>query len=97
MIEYRFSEEKDILMHYAKLLDNARAKKIISAGFAKDAEEAGVLASFYWAMVDEAVEDSGVGISVLDTEGIEVWLEYIFHSLNGYMVNNGYTLQWDKE
>jgi hypothetical protein len=84
------SEEQDILLHYAKLLNNARAEQIISAGIVKDQEDAEILSSFYWAMVDKAVEDPGIGVTVLETEGGDVWLDYIFHSLNGYMVSNGY-------
>ena len=96
-IEYRFPEEKDILRHYAILLEIKEAEQIINKGYAGDKKEAEVLTSFYWSMVDKAVEDNGEGVEVLEKEGVEAWMEYIFHSINGYMVSNGYSEQWDKE
>lgn len=97
MIEYRFPEEKEILLHYADVLNDPVAKEIIIKGRAENTSEADALTSFYWSMVDRAVKDNGAGVLVLESEGVESWMEYIFHSLNGYMVSNGYTSQWDKE
>ena len=97
MIEYKFPEEKDILFHYAELLNNDNIKNILSNGHAQNRTEAEELTQFYWAMEDKAVEDKGQGVPVIEQEGVEVWMEYIFHSLNGYMVSNGYIEEWDRE
>lgn len=97
MIEYRFPEEKSVLLHYADILNDHIAKKIFLKGYVENAEEADALTSFYWQMVDQCLEDQGKGIAVLESEGVEAWLEYIFHSLNGYMVSSGYANHWDQE
>ncbi|MBC6905136.1 hypothetical protein DWB84_06630 [Saccharophagus sp. K07] len=97
MIEYRFPEEKSILLHYAEKMQAELAKQIILKGSVADKKEARVLSEFYWCMVDAAVADEGNGIPVLEAEGVSAWMEYIFHSLNGYLVSNGYAEEWDAE
>jgi hypothetical protein len=97
MIDYKFPEEKAILLHYADVLQNKNAKDIILCGFAENGQEADILAKFYWSVVDQAVQDNGVGVAILEREGVEHWLETVFHSLNGYMVSNGYLQYWDEE
>jgi hypothetical protein len=46
-------------------------------------------------MVDESVKDQGAGLEILTNEGVEFWMEYIFHTVNGYLVSNGYEAEWD--
>ena len=97
MIEYKYAEEKLILIHYAKLLSATEAEQIIEAGQVKNSAQAIILKNLYWDMVDHAIEDKGKGITIMEIEGYEHWLEYIFHSLNGYLVSNGYENEWDAE
>lgn len=97
MIEYKYAEEKAILIHYAKLLGAKEAEKIIETGQVKNSDQATTLKQLYWAMVDQAVKDKGQGVAILEIEGYEHWLEYIFHSLNGYLVSSGYENEWDTE
>lgn len=97
MIEYKYPEEKLILIHYAKLLSDIDAEQIITDGHVKNKSQAIALRKFYWSMVDQAVTDEGVGVPVMELEGHAHWLEYIFHSLNGYLVSNGYENEWDAE
>lgn len=97
MIEYKYPEEKIILIQYAKLLNDEHAEQIINDGHIKNSEQAIALKNFYWAMVDQAVKDQGKGIPVMELEGHAHWLEYIFHSLNGYFVSSGYENEWDAE
>ena len=97
MIEYRFSEEKAILLRYADKMHFDLAKKIILKGTVDGKSEAKALSEFYWKMVDVAVADEGYGLPVLEAEGVAAWMEYIFHSLNGYLVSNGYAEEWDSE
>jgi hypothetical protein len=97
MIEYRFPEEKAILLHYAEKMHSDEVKKIITKGYVEGRSEAKVLSQFYWSMVDVAVDDEGRGVATLESEGVAAWMEYIFHSLNGYLVSNGYAEKWDVE
>jgi hypothetical protein len=48
-------------------------------------------------MVEQSVKDQGSGLKILVNEGVESWMEYIFHTLNGYLVSNGYEEEWDTE
>jgi hypothetical protein len=97
MIEYEFPEEKAILLHYADKMHFDLAKTIILKGTVNGKSEAKALSEFYWNMVDVAVADEGRGVPVLEAEGVATWMEYIFHSLNGYLVSNGYAEEWDSE
>ncbi len=97
MIEYKYPEEKEILLHYANVLNNQKVKYLIQIGFVHNSSEAKILANFYRAMVDQAVRDEGREISSIEPEGVEAWMEYIFHSINGYMVSNGYETQWNQK
>lgn len=96
MIEYRYPEEQAILLHYADKMQRAEAKAILLNSIVHDKSEALILSKFYWDMLDIAADDQGEGVELLEKEGIEVWMEYIFHSLNGYLVSNGYEEQWDE-
>ncbi|MFL0800405.1 MAG: hypothetical protein K6L80_08160 [Agarilytica sp.] len=97
MIEYKYPQEKDILLHYAKVLNDEKAKTLVQNGCVSNSNEAEALSRFYWAMVDQAVSDKGQDVAPIESEGVEAWMEYIFHSINGYMVSNGYETQWDQE
>ena len=97
MIEYKFPEEKIIVLHYAKLLNDASAMDILERGYVKDRTEALTLKNFYWAMVDQSVKDQGHQVDILVKEGVAAWMEYIFHTFNGYLVSSGYKEEWDTE
>jgi hypothetical protein len=97
MIKYRFPEEKAILLHYAEKMDSDLAERIILKGSVNGKSETKALSEFYWNMVDVAVAEEGRGVPVLEAEGVAAWMEYIFHSLNGYLVSNGYADEWDAE
>jgi hypothetical protein len=97
MIEYKFPEEKTIAFYYADVLKNPEAKIIINNGFVNDRNQAIALKDFYWAMVDESVKDQGAGLDLMKADGVEFWMESIFHSFNGYLVSNGYQAEWDIE
>lgn len=97
MIEYKFKEEVEILRHYAKKMKRESIESILDSGCVAGKQQALLLSTFYWDMLDEAANDQGRGLPILESEGIAVWMEYIFHSLNGYLVSNGYEEQWDQE
>lgn len=47
MIQYKFPEEKNFIIHYARVLNRPKVEKIIEAGCVKSSEEASQLASFF--------------------------------------------------
>ncbi|GLS24573.1 hypothetical protein [Marinibactrum halimedae] len=97
MIEYKYKEELEILLHYARKMKREPVIEILNNGSVRNGDEAAILSKFYWDMIDVAVEDQGKDMPILMSEGVEDWIEYIFHSLNGYLVSNGYESQWDSE
>lgn len=97
MIEYKYPEELYILIHYAKKMEDMDALKILETGVVTSKDQASILSKFYWSMLDIVANDQGSGMPILEQEGIESWMEYIFHSLNGYLISNGYEDQWDQE
>jgi len=97
MIEYRFKEELDILLHYAKKMEREAVITILTNGMVSGVSEAETLSKFYWDMIDVALDDQGRDIPIMVSEGVQAWIEYIFHSLNGCFVSNGYESQWDHE
>lgn len=52
MIEYKFPEEKEFILHYAKKLNQPLIEKIINAGQVSSSQEANALSKFFWEMVD---------------------------------------------
>ena len=97
MIEYKYPEEKAVALYYAELLNDSDAMKILLNGVVNSNAAAASLTRFYWSMVDLAVKDQGKGIAVLEAEGVEAWMEYIFHTFNGCLVSGGYEKEWDVE
>lgn len=57
MIQYKFPEEKDFILYYAKRLNDITTKEIIHRGKAENSTEAKHLAKFFWEMVDQCVKD----------------------------------------
>ena len=96
MIEYKFKEEKDFMLHYAKMLDRPIVIKVIEAGQAVSSEEADALAKFFWDMVDEIVKDKKEGELVAGQSDLEAWNEYVFESIRAYLRNSGYESEWGK-
>ncbi|WP_444921751.1 hypothetical protein ACJJID_05040 [Microbulbifer sp. CnH-101-G] len=97
MIEYKYPDEEQILFHYADKMGDAKARAVLEKREVANEQEAQTLSSFYWKMVDVMADDRGQGLPVLEREGFESWAEAIFHTLNGYLVSNGYEEQWDNE
>lgn len=95
MIEYRFPEEKDFLLHYAAKLNDPGAEQILLRGSVHDAREAETLSKFYWAMVDEAVKDLDSGMNVAGQRDLEAWCEYTLSSIRSYLRANGYEAEWE--
>jgi hypothetical protein len=95
MIEYKFKEEKDFILHYAEKLSNTTVKKIITEGQVSSSSEANELAKFFWEMVDEIVKDIEEQAVVAGQTDLEAWNEYVFESIRAYLRNNGYENEWN--
>ena len=76
MIKYKTQEEKDIAIHYAKLLGDSNALNILNKGYVENSDEAKTLSYFYWSMVNKTVEEDKNGI-IREYENIDMWLEYL--------------------
>lgn len=96
MIEYKFPEEKDFLLHYAKKMNRPLVEQVIDAGEARSTAEAEALAEFFWEMTDEIVKDKKTGEVVAGQSDLEAWNEYVFESVRAYLRNNGYEAEWEK-
>jgi hypothetical protein len=87
MIEYRFPEEKDMLMTYAARLGDARVEAILARGTVDTEADARALAQFFWRMVDASLTD----------DDSEVWHERIHTTLFAALGQSGFGDVWDEE
>jgi hypothetical protein len=97
MIEYKFKEEKEFILHYARKLNNVKIEQIISKNQVSSSAEASALAKFFWEMVDEIVKDKAQKAVVAGQTDLDAWNEYVFDSIRAYLRNNGYASEWDAQ
>ena len=83
MIEYKFKEEKEILLHYAKLLNDQAALNILQKNEVDSEHEVQTLAKFYWDMVDLNVKESESATEAYSD--MEKRLERIYTSFHIYL------------
>lgn len=95
MIKYKSEEEKNVAIHYAKLLGNNNALDILNKGYIENANEAKTLSDFYWRMVDKTVEEDKNGV-IREYDNIDMWLEYLCNTFYIYLSNEGYENEWDE-
>lgn len=93
MIEYRFKEEKEIALHYAKVLGDDVALKVINEGSVSSKKEVEAIAKFYWEMVDFNIQETQSNSGKYSD--MEKWLERIYTSFHIYFNNNGYGDIWE--
>ena len=96
MIEYKFPEEKEFILHYAKILNKPKIIAIINTGYVNSSKDAFLLAKFFWEMVDEIVKDKESHKVIAGQTDLEAWNEYVFESIRAYLRNNGYEKEWDE-
>ncbi len=95
MIKFSHEKEKEILLHYANLLNNVDAIGLVEKGTVENKNQVKSIAKFYWKMVDKSVgEDSIAGGNY---ENMEKWLERIYTSLRIYFNNMGLEEAWESE
>lgn len=95
MIQFSHEKEKEILLHYAKLLSNREVANLVTEGFVADKDQVKSIAKFYWEMVDKTVEEDEFGTGTY--ENMEKWLERIYTSLHIYFNNIGLEAAWESE
>lgn len=87
MIEYKFPEEKDLLLTYAARLGDARVEAILARGTVETDADARMLARFFWRMVDAS----------LNAENSQIWHERIHDTLCAALGKAGYGDVWEEE
>lgn len=97
MIKYKYPEEQKILLHYAQQFNDQETLTILEKGYLENASEAQHLASFFWKMVDQTVEDVDQGKTVAGHTDLEAWCEYIMQTLRSYFIASGFLSTWEIE
>lgn len=95
MIKYRFPEEKEMLLHYAKKFNAKNIEDILNKEKIESPEEAKALATFFWAMVDQSVIDSESNSTVAGCSNLESCCEDILQTLRSHFIATGYMQIWE--
>lgn len=94
MIYYYYEEEKITALLFADLFHDALSKRIILDGCVLNEDEAIHLSRFFWRMVNRSAEG---GVELPCEGGSQYWLEKLYNSFGGYLINAGYEKQWNDE
>ncbi|OZG75399.1 hypothetical protein BTA51_03205 [Hahella sp. CCB-MM4] len=97
MINYRFEEEKRIVLHYAGVLDDQRTLGIIETGSVNGPDEAEHLSRFFWEMVGLSINDSALEVPVCGLNEVDTWIEYIMDTFRSYLYIKGYGREWNRQ
>ena len=88
---------KKLAIHYAKVLGNNYAEKIlILSADITTPEDAEQITRFYWAMVDLAVKDQQQGKEIEGIVDLEHWMEKLLNIIMGYLNRVGLGEYWSK-
>ena len=93
MIKYSFPKEKEISLHYASILHDKTALRILTEGNITNVDDVKALAAFYWDMVDHNVKEAQS--NTRKDDDMEKWLERIYTTFHIYFNNIGYGNVWD--
>ncbi len=96
MITYSYDEEKLVALHFANRLNDSIVIKVIEKGVVENVDEAVSISNFFWKMNAKAVLDDEQGIRIPCGGSSEYWIEKIYNSWEGYMLRNGFIMQWDE-
>lgn len=91
MISWKLSEEKEMVLYYAKLLGDEETIKIIERDEIHSKKEASHVAEFFWRMMDKSNELQFKNDSV----ECEFLLEKVINTLMAYFRVYGYEAEWD--
>lgn len=91
MIPYSLPQEKEVILHYANILNDELTREIINRDLLQNRKEAEHLANFFWKMVDASnAEDKRTG------ESSEYILEKIIVTFMAYFRSSGYKEEWER-
>lgn len=90
MITYKLSEEKEMLLRYAQLLDDSSSLEILNRGLVRDKQEAIHFAEFFWRVVAESANQDKA-----NNESSEYILEKIIVTIMAYFRSAGYEEEWE--
>lgn len=91
MIPWRLSEEKEIILFYADLLNDDETKRIINKDEISNKSEALHIAEFFWKMVEKSNEHQYQE----DPAQCEYLLEKVINTLMTYFRNAGFEDEWE--
>jgi hypothetical protein len=91
MINWKLSDEKEMVIFYADLLSDEKTKEIIGRNEINSAEEALHVADFFWKMVEKSNEFQYKN----DAVECEFLLEKIINTLMAYFRKAGYESEWE--
>lgn len=91
MIEWALSEEKEMVLYYAKLLNDEETIKIIARNEILSKKEALHVADFFWKMVEKSNESQYKN----DPVQCEFLLEKVINTLMAYFRSAGYEPEWE--
>jgi len=94
MIEFKSDKEKEIVFHYAQLLDD-KIIEIISKDGNYTENDVRLTAKFYWNLVELSIKEKSDNSEKF--EDMDMWLERIYTSFHIHFGNLGYEKVWDNE
>lgn len=98
MLDFSGNDEKAklVAIHYANKFDNKVVLEILEMPRGvKNKEEAVILSSFFWDMLDAAALDKENNKVVLDESDLQHWLERSMNIISGYLKKSGYEEEWE--
>jgi len=96
MIQYKFDEEREFALHYARQLDDKRVLEILQNGRVANRDDAIQLSRFFWKMVDASIAEEQSGDPLPWDENAEFWNEKLLYSFSGYLQRAGFEDAWDE-
>ncbi len=91
----RYPHVKDLIVHYAKNMNDTNVLSIIEHGVRSE-DEAILFAQFVWKMVDHIGTDSERGTKVLGSTDNTDTMPDIDYEVSLFLANFGYAEIWDK-
>ncbi len=91
MICWKLSEEKEMVLYYASLLNDDETKRIIEKDEISSKKEALHVAEFFWKMVEKSNEIQYKNDSV----HCEFLLEKVINTFMAYFRSAGYEPEWE--
>lgn len=91
MICWKLSEEKEMVLYYALLLNDEETKKIIERNEILTKQEALHVAEFFWRMVEKSNEIQYKN----DAVQCEYLLQKVINTLMAYFKSSGYESEWE--